>query len=143
MDRRDFLKILGAAPLVIALPSLGQIWLPPEQGIIVPPEISKTIVEGNTICGWAIPFSEMELVDENWRNEDFKYFRAEFMEDAITYFPPKTSVMLLAGDVIERKFGVRQPIRTRFVWHGAGSMPAGGRQFRIMKSWNDSSEMLQ
>jgi hypothetical protein len=143
MDRRDFLKILGAVPLVIAAPSLGQIWLPPEQEIIVPPEISKTIVEGNTICGWAIPFNEMEMVAENFEIDDLRQFHSEFMSDAIMYFPPKISILLLAGDVIERRYGVRQPARTRFIWHGVDSMPSGGKQFRVMKSWNDSSEMLQ
>lgn len=144
LDRRSFLKILGATPLVIAAPALGQIWLPPEQEIIVPAEISKTIVEGNTVCGWVIPLSEMEAVNINFTTDYTKQlFKGEFMQDAIMYFPSKTPIMLLAGDIIERRRGVRQPIRTRFIWRGTGSIPAGGKQFGVMRTWNNSLEILQ
>jgi len=152
MDRRSFLKLLGAAPLVIAAPSLAEIWIPPQQEIIIPPELTETIVEGNTVCGWVVPFDMAEDVYDMLNDHDAPHMRQQFGTDAIMYFPKKTPILLLTGNVnfdnriynpnSAHLLGKKQRINQRFRWHGAGKMPEGGTQFRILQSWNDSSQMV-
>jgi len=99
LDRRSFLKLLGAAPLVIAAPSLAEIWIPPQQEIIVPPKLTETIAEGNTVCGWVVPVNIAEDVYDMLNDQDLPHMRQQFGVDAISYFPPKTPILLLAGNV--------------------------------------------
>jgi len=144
MDRRSFLKLFGAAPLVIAAPSLAEIWIPPQQKIIVPPEIKDTIVKGNTICGWVVPMKMAGDVYDMLNDYEAPQMRQQFAADAFSYFPPKTPILLLAGNVLfERKRVYSlQPIMRRFSWTGTTSMPENGNKYRILQNWDDSSRMV-
>ena len=152
MDRRSFLKLLGAAPLVIAAPSLAEIWIPPQQEIIVPPKLTETIAEGNTVCGWVVPVNIAEDVYDMLNDQDLPHMRQQFGVDAISYFPPKTPILVLAGNVnfdnriyhpdSGHLFGKKQPVNLRFTWRGTTKMPEGGTEFRILQSWDNSSRMV-
>lgn len=129
MNRRGFLKLIGAVPLVIAAPSLGRLWVPE-----VPQEIAlpmKPVIDasqhGEIICGWLFTAAMGDPED----------YRRILLEDAHGYFPLTAPLMVLHKELVERRGrGFR-----RFIWRGNGAPIARGEEMKTIAVWANLGEL--
>jgi hypothetical protein len=139
LSRRGFLKLIGAVPLAIALPSEGKIWVPTHLNVdkdineLLKPVISAS-EHGDLVCGW--------FLGDEFGPDDIQSSLEVFMDDAFWYFPANAPILALRDPdpMITRRPGLGRRSR-RFVWRGSGS-PIQGSSHQIIAAWNHRADLL-
>lgn len=131
MTRRGFLQLLGAAPVVIAMPATARIWVPEapaEIALAMEPAVEAS-QQGRVICGWLFT---REMGDP-------ELYRQVLLEDAHDYFSPIAPLMVLEREVD------RWPHRgfRRFMWRGSGEPITDGQQMKTLAIWRNLAELVE
>jgi hypothetical protein len=156
LTRRGFLKLVGAAPLVIAAPALCRLWVPEQSALVLPEEqeivipLAQASVNGDVVFGWITSADMRGLPPED--------LHAWLAHDSML-FPDGAPIMLIDGATeYEADFpawqatgyetygnprgsaGMRR--QHRFAWRGSGSPLTEGDRFTLRAGWKNRDELL-